>query len=134
MPPGRRSARVCLVLALLACASGAPEPRASEPPRSPASEQAIADAEQQLRLAILNHRMGDYDAAAKLYARALDTFERELPPDHPNLSTARNNLAVLARDRGEYARAEALLREELALREARHGPDHPRASTTSVWC
>ncbi|HLQ10162.1 MAG TPA: tetratricopeptide repeat protein, partial [Ktedonobacteraceae bacterium] len=43
-----------------------------------------------------------------LYQRALDIYERVLPPDHPETATTLNNLAQLYRDMGQDEKAELL--------------------------
>jgi hypothetical protein len=46
-------------------------------------------------LAVLAKAQGKRDEAAELYARALAIFERVLDPNHPKVTTCRENYARL---------------------------------------
>ncbi len=52
-------------------------------------------------------------------------FEASLGKDHPNVTTALNNLATLLQATNRLGEAEPLLRRALAIAEASLGIDHP---------
>ena len=66
----------------------------------------------------------------KLYRGALEGYERELGPDHPDTLTSVNNLGILLKDKGDYEGAEKLYRRALEGREKQLGPDHPSTLTS----
>ena len=71
-----------------------------------------------------------YAKAEPLYQRALEIWEKQLGPDHPEVAISLNNLAVLLKDQGKYGKAEPLCQRALAIREKQLGPDHPEIATS----
>jgi len=65
-------------------------------------------------------------AQGEAYARrALDLAQRTLPPNHPAIAMALNDLAQACRSQGRYLEAEKRYREAIALWESTLGPKHP---------
>jgi len=50
-------------------------------------------------LALTYQDLGDLDKACDYMSRAVATFEKSLPANHPNLLTAKKNLAILEEKR-----------------------------------
>ena len=73
---------------------------------------------------------GQYAAAEPLYKRSLETREKYLGPDHPDVATSLNNLASCYQSQGQYTAAEPLCKRSLAINEKALGPDHPDVATS----
>ena len=71
-------------------------------------------------------RAGKYAEAMSLAARALESAERALEPDHSYLGYLLNELGFLQRERGEYAKAEVSYQRALAIYEKALGPEQPQ--------
>ncbi|MCA9708955.1 MAG: tetratricopeptide repeat protein, partial [Myxococcales bacterium] len=76
-------------------------------------------------LGTVDHRAGDFAAAAASYRRALTISERHLDADAPELAWARSNLAEALHELGRDGEAEVLLTEALGPLERSLGPAHP---------
>jgi tetratricopeptide (TPR) repeat protein len=68
---------------------------------------------------------GRYEEAEQLYLRALEGYEEELGPKHPDTLRTVQNLAGVYRDQGRYEEAEQLYQRALEGREEKLGPKHP---------
>ena len=68
---------------------------------------------------------GDPQGSRQFYARAVDTAERQLRPDHPLLAVALRNLASALKDLGDFTEARSLRERALAIAEQNYGPSHP---------
>jgi tetratricopeptide (TPR) repeat protein len=60
----------------------------------------------------------------RLAERALETRERTLAPDHPDLARSLHNLGTVLKILGEYGGSKSLHERALAIRERALGPDH----------
>jgi tetratricopeptide (TPR) repeat protein len=67
-------------------------------------------------LATLCVELGDNHEARNLYRRALDTWQRTLPANAPEIATTLNNLGALYAAEGRYKDAEFYYRRALAIR------------------
>ena len=67
-------------------------------------------------LAALYLELGDRGEARKLYRQALDTWQRILPADAPELASTMNNLGALYATEGRYWDAEFYYRRALEIR------------------
>lgn len=70
-------------------------------------------------------KLGLFDDAQPLLARALAIREATLGADHLDVAASLSQLAWVLRKRGEYAEAEPLLRRAVAISERQLGPNHP---------
>jgi tetratricopeptide (TPR) repeat protein len=68
---------------------------------------------------------GGYQEAEDFALRSVELSRRTLPPGHPLLAAALNNLAQALRFEGQYLQAEKRYREALAIWEEAFGPRHP---------
>jgi tetratricopeptide (TPR) repeat protein len=68
---------------------------------------------------------GGYQEAEDFALRSVELSRRTLPPNHPLLAAALNNLAQALRFEGQYLQAEKRYREALAIWEEAFGPRHP---------
>jgi len=66
-----------------------------------------------------------YDAAEKMYRRALQGYEQALGPEHPTTLMTVNNLGILYADQAKLDQAEAMYRRALQGKEKALGPEHP---------
>ena len=66
---------------------------------------------------------GDLEKARSTWKPTLDTAERVLDPNNPNIGTLKNNLARVQFDLGDYSGAEPLLRDTLASDDAHRSED-----------
>jgi tetratricopeptide (TPR) repeat protein len=68
---------------------------------------------------------GGYQEAEEFALRSVELSRRTLPPGHPLLAAALNNLAQALRFEGQYLQAEKRYREALGIWEDAFGPRHP---------
>jgi tetratricopeptide (TPR) repeat protein len=80
-------------------------------------------------MARLAQKQGQYEQAKLWYQRALENWERQPGPPHPDMTFSLNNLATLYMEQGLYEQAEPLLQRSLSLRQQTLGPQHPRTAT-----
>ena len=66
-----------------------------------------------------------YEEASDLYNTVLDNRKELLPPDHPEVLSARTDVATILRLRGSFEEAETLERETLKKAKAVFERDHP---------
>jgi tetratricopeptide (TPR) repeat protein len=78
----------------------------------------------------LEMAQGKYDAAERLYRRALEGCEKELGEQHLSMLTSKVYLASVLWKRGEYDEAEKLNRQALEGREKELGIQHPETLTS----
>jgi tetratricopeptide (TPR) repeat protein len=70
-----------------------------------------------------------YSDAEPLKRRVVEIFEASYGNEHPNVTTALNNLASHLSRTNRLAEAEPLMRRALAIDEASYGLDHPEVAT-----
>lgn len=79
-------------------------------------------------------RIGSLLQAAKfaegiaIARQAIETQERVLGPDHPDISTSLNDLGYFYQEQGNYAAAEPLYQRAIAIREKTLGPENPHTA------
>ncbi|KAL1503532.1 hypothetical protein AB1Y20_012012 [Prymnesium parvum] len=93
-----------------------------------ASHPAFASAAN--NLALMHKRLGEAEAAARLYAEALGAYRAALGDEHLSTATAACNLALLRRDGGEAEGAERLLEAALRTRQKLLGEAHEEVAST----
>ena len=71
---------------------------------------------------------GDYAAAAKAYAQALELALRVLGEQREGTTAIVNNLAAVHQNMGHYAQAELLYQRSLKIVESNVGPNDPRVA------
>lgn len=69
--------------------------------------------------------VADYAGAQAAHKRAIQIWEANLGPDHPQVATGINNLGSVLKALGDLAGAKAALERALKINEAAYGPDHP---------
>ncbi len=79
---------------------------------------------------MVEHALGQPQAALASYARAQAIQERAHGPDHPSVAHSLNNAAVIYDELGRPAEAMPLYERALAIRERALGPDHPFVGET----
>jgi tetratricopeptide (TPR) repeat protein/DNA-binding transcriptional regulator YiaG len=80
-------------------------------------------------IARLYHNQGKYEQAEVWYQRAVQKWEQQLGPPHPDMAFSLNNLATLYMTQGRYEQAEPLFQRSLHIRQQTLGPQHPRTAT-----
>jgi len=75
---------------------------------------------------------GNLEDATIIWQRIVVALERLLGPNHPEISTALNNLGEILRQRGQYTASEPLHRRALAIREKALGPNHPAVAVSLI--
>lgn len=70
------------------------------------------------------YQQGWYEQAAAAATKALETAERDLGPEHPDVATSLNLLALAYRAKGEHGAAEPLYKRSLAIMEKILGAEH----------
>jgi tetratricopeptide (TPR) repeat protein len=88
-----------------------------------ASDQQAASIYSNLTASALGR--GGYPEAEGFALRSVELSRRSLPPGHPLLAAALNNLGQALRFEGQYLQAEKRYREALAIWESAFGPRHP---------
>jgi tetratricopeptide (TPR) repeat protein len=76
-------------------------------------------------IALIFRKSGRQKAAEPYYLQALQIYETQLGPEHPDVASVLNNLAVFYTNERRYAEAEKIHRRALAIREKVHPPTHP---------
>ncbi|HPF36279.1 MAG TPA: protein kinase [Candidatus Krumholzibacteria bacterium] len=79
----------------------------------------------------LRRYQGDQTAAEAAAREALAGFRAVLPPDHPTLANAKDQLASILEKQERWDEAEALFREAYLALRASLGPDHRDLGTTA---
>lgn len=74
--------------------------------------------------------IGDYQAAYRLYERALTIRQGILGREHPDAITSLQNLAYVLQKMGQYRTARPLYEEALSIREQTCGPIHLDTATS----
>jgi non-specific serine/threonine protein kinase/serine/threonine-protein kinase len=83
-------------------------------------------------LAVAQTQLGDYDAAEKTFAEAIQIEGRVLGEDHPEYASALENLGNIWYRKGEYEKTAQNLEKVLAIRRKALGDDsEPVARTTA---
>lgn len=81
-------------------------------------------------VAFLHEAVGDVLGASTFFEQAVAIYEKVLPPDHPDLATAINNLGFDRYRLGQYRESEALYERALDIRERVLPPNHPAIADT----
>jgi tetratricopeptide (TPR) repeat protein len=76
------------------------------------------------------YQQGRFTEAAVFAEDALGRAEKDLGPNHLNVSQSLNNLAGIYSAMGEYEKAEPIYTRALKIREETLGPTHPALATT----
>jgi tetratricopeptide (TPR) repeat protein len=80
-------------------------------------------------LAAVYQAVGKIDLAEKVNKEVLETRERMLGPDHPDVAQSLNNLATVYMAKGMFKEAKPLLEKALAIKQKVLGPKDPEAAT-----
>lgn len=72
-------------------------------------------------LGLIHHMRGDFGQARQFMQRGLTLWQAHLPPDHPHIAVAHENLGVLLILLAEYDAAQTHLRHALRLHRRRWG-------------
>jgi CHAT domain-containing protein/Tfp pilus assembly protein PilF len=89
------------------------------------TDRALHDARKQFEESRKLRGEGKYDEALPLAEGALESRERLLGTEHPDVAAAIDNLADIYTERGAYVKAGPLYRRALETREKVLGKDHP---------
>lgn len=81
-------------------------------------------------LALAYEATGAYAKAEPVFLRALAIYRDAKGPNDPAVATTLNNLGSLYRTMGAYAKAEPFFKQALAIKETSLGPDHPDVATS----
>jgi CHAT domain-containing protein/Tfp pilus assembly protein PilF len=87
------------------------------------TDRALHDARKQYEEASRLGSAGNYDEALRLAARALETRERLLGAEHPDVAAALYSLGYFYTDKGEYDKVEPLYQRALAIYEKARDKD-----------
>jgi tetratricopeptide (TPR) repeat protein len=68
-------------------------------------------------VALIYRKIGRPEAAEPHYVAALEIYERQLGPDHPDVAAVLNNLGVFYANAGRFDEAEAIHRRALSIRQ-----------------
>src|ERR1035441_8108057 len=68
---------------------------------------------------------GDFERTAPVLKECLELCEKDLGPEHPDLTFFLNTLAGVQKERGRFEEAVALLLRSLAIGEKHYGREHP---------
>src|SRR5207247_6107972 len=68
-------------------------------------------------IALILRKSGRQKAAEPCYVRALEIYEKQLGPDHPDVASVLNNLAVFYTNERRYTEAEKIHLRALAIRQ-----------------
>jgi tetratricopeptide (TPR) repeat protein len=120
----RSPARIAL-LAILAGCLCAPGSSAAQSEASPEELAKLQAEVEEL------HQQGRYSEAIPLATRVLETEEKTLGPEHPDVARSLDNLASLHQATGDYAQAVLLYERSLAIQENALAPEEGIATALS---
>lgn len=75
-------------------------------------------------LALIYRKSGRPKAAEPYYLQALELYEKQLGPDHPDVAAVLNNLGVFYTNERRYSEAEQMHRRALVIRTRAHPGGH----------
>jgi tetratricopeptide (TPR) repeat protein len=78
--------------------------------------------------AIKCYRTGKYDHAVASAKKALESAEKNVGPDHPDVASILNNLGLFYKMQRQYVQAEPLYKRALKIEEKNFGPDDTRVT------
>ncbi len=81
-------------------------------------------------LAVMHHKMGQYDETEPLYLEALATRIKQVGGEHPSVAACLNNLASLYRSQGRNGEAEPLYLEALAICKKQLKDERPMVASS----
>ena len=73
---------------------------------------------------------GDFVGSERLFKRALEIYEKELGPNHPETATTLNNLGSALHAQGDSIHAQPLFERALTIYENKLGSQHPYTAAT----
>src|SRR5207248_643786 len=76
-------------------------------------------------VALIYRRSGRQKAAEPYYLHALELYEKELGPDHPDVAAVLNNLGVFYTNEGRFEEAEEMHQRALTIRRRANPKGHP---------
>ena len=74
--------------------------------------------------------LGDHSKALEFKLKALEIWEKVLPPDHPHLAVSYNNVGLTYGDLGDHSKALEFKLKALEIFEKVLPPDHPDLATS----
>jgi len=80
-------------------------------------------------LGYIKYSQRDNNKAIKYYEKALEIWQKTLPPDHPSLATPYNNIGLVYDNIKEYSKALSFYGKALKIKEKTLPPNHPDLAT-----
>jgi tetratricopeptide (TPR) repeat protein len=81
-------------------------------------------------LGYIKDHQGDYEKAIEYHEKALEIYQKTLPPNHPLLATSYGNIGTVYRNMGDYTKAVSFLQKDIGIREKTLPPDDPSLATS----
>jgi tetratricopeptide (TPR) repeat protein len=81
-------------------------------------------------LGYIKDDQGDYENAIEYHEKALEIYQKTLPPNHPDLATSYNNIAMVYMNMGEYSKALSFFEKTHEIFEKTLPPNHPSLATS----
>ncbi|CAF3820338.1 unnamed protein product [Rotaria sordida] len=75
-------------------------------------------------LGLIKYNQGEYNMAVEFYEKALDIYEKTLPPNHPDLAASYNNIGLVYDKMGEYSKTLSSYERSLEIRKIALPPNH----------
>jgi tetratricopeptide (TPR) repeat protein len=77
------------------------------------------------QLGWVTYNQGEYEKAIKFHEKAIEIYQKTLPPNHPDLATTYNNIGLVYNSMGDYPKALSSHEKALAIRQQSLSPSHP---------
>ena len=77
----------------------------------------------------VKHHQGNYTQAIAFYEKSIETGQRILHPDHPDLATTYSNMGLAYRRTGEYSKALSYYTKDLDIKLRTLNSNHPSLAT-----
>jgi tetratricopeptide (TPR) repeat protein len=74
--------------------------------------------------------MEEYSEALSFYEKALQIYERTLPPNHPDLIACYGNISQLYETMGEHSKALSYYEQLVQAQKKTLSKDHPNSTTS----
>jgi len=91
--------------------------------KSSSGEISVPYAEAASWVGVIHQMLGRIDDAEPYIVQALEIYRKLLPPGHPDIASATNNLGFQNQSAGRYEEAERLYKQALEMRERATSPD-----------
>ena len=81
-------------------------------------------------LGIIKNKQGKYGEAIEFDGKALEIYQKTLPPNHPDLANSYSNIGSVYYKMGKYSKALSYYEKALEIKQKTLSPNHPDLATS----